>query len=64
MSLAFELSDEKARKLREKAERYGLSLEELVEAGIEDFLNQPDERFHEALEHTLDENSELYDRLS
>lgn len=64
MSLAFELSDEKARKLREKAEQFGLSLEELVQAGIDDFLNQPDERFQEALEHTLDKNSELYDRLS
>ena len=64
MAVAFELSDEKIQKLREKAEEYGLTTRELLEAGIEDFLNQPDEQFEEVLNYTLRKNSELYERLS
>ena len=64
MAVAFELSDEKIQKLRERAEEYGLTTRELLEAGIEDFLNQPDEQFEEVLKYTLHKNSELYERLS
>lgn len=64
MSIAYELSEENTRKLREKAEKLGLSPRELLEAGIEDFLSQPEDEFKKALERTLDKNSELYDRLS
>jgi hypothetical protein len=64
MDVAFELSDEKIKKLREKAEEYGLPPKKLLEAGIEDFLNQPDEQFKEDLNYILRKNSELYERLS
>jgi len=64
MSMAFELSDHDAEKLREKAESLGISPQKLREAGVEDFLNQPDEQFTETLKDVLEKNSELYDRLS
>jgi len=64
MDVAFELSDEKIQKLREKAEEYGVPPKELLEAGIEDFLNQPDEQFKEDLNYILRKNSKLYERLS
>ena len=64
MSMAFELSDDDAEKLREKADSLGISPRKLMEAGIEDFLNQPDEQFRQTLDNVLDKNSELYERLS
>jgi hypothetical protein len=64
MSMAFELSDNETDKLREKAESLGIPPQKLLEAGIEDFLNQPDEEFTETLKDVLDKNDELYDRLS
>lgn len=64
MSIAFELSESDAEKLRKKAKSLGIPPQKLLEAGIEDFLNQPEEEFTDTLKDVLDKNSELYDRLS
>ena len=41
-----------------------LEHDELVLAGIEQVLSQPDETFHKAVDYVLKKNAELYRRLA
>lgn len=50
-------------RLAEIAERFDLTVEELVRLSIDDLLSRPDAAFQSALEYTLDKNQELYRRL-
>jgi len=58
------LDESKAALLREKAEKYGLSPDQLVKASIEDFLAQPEQEFEAAAQRVLSKNKELYNRLA
>jgi antitoxin FitA len=62
-ALTVNLPDEQWSKLQEVASRYGVSVEDLARAGIEDLIRRPDEMFERALEYVLDKNAELYQRL-
>ena len=58
------IEDAKAQALREKAERHGLKLEQLLTASVEDLIGQPNADFDEAARRVLSKNQELYRRLA
>ena len=47
-TITIELPDERLQKLREMAQRFGVSMEELVRVSVEDMLTQPEEQFRKA----------------
>jgi predicted transcriptional regulator len=58
------LSDELSSKLREAAQRAGVSPEELARAGLSDWLGRPRDDFDAAVRFVLEKNRELYRRLA
>ena len=64
MKLDIELSPAQAERLREEAERLGVTPEELARAALSDLLSEPDETFNTAVERVLRKNDELYRRLA
>jgi hypothetical protein len=58
------LSEDRLLRLRELAERAGVSPEDLARAGLEDWLARPREDFAKAAEYVLRKNAELYRRLA
>lgn len=58
------LSDEEMRRLEELSKREGLTVEQMVRLGINDFIGQPDESFRAATRRVMEKNAELYRRLS
>ena len=64
MKLAFELPPAQAEKLRDEAQRLGLTPEELARAALADLLGTPDAEFRAAATRILMKNEELYKRLA
>jgi len=64
MKLAFELPQAQAEKLRDEAQRLGLTPEELARAALSDLLGTPDAEFRAAAMRILNKNEELYKRLA
>jgi len=64
MKLAFELPQAQADKLRDEAERLGLTPEELARAALADLLGTPDADFRATATRILQKNQELYRRLA
>jgi predicted transcriptional regulator len=62
--ITIQLPDEDLRRLQEVAARFQVTPEELARLGIEELLSRPDEAFRQAVQHTLQKNSELYRRLA
>lgn len=58
------LPDDSLLKLREAADRLGVTPEELARAGIEELLAKPDDAFKRAADYVLRKNDELYRRLA
>jgi hypothetical protein len=58
------LSDEEMRRLEELSKREGLTVEQMVRLGINDFIDQPDESVRTAARRVIEKNAELYRRLS
>jgi antitoxin FitA len=58
------LSEEQLDQLRTLAEGAGLAPEELVRAGVEEWLSRPRPDFRTAIEYVLRKNAELYRRLA
>lgn len=58
------LSDEEMRRLEELSAREGLTVEQMVRLGINDFIGQPDAAFRAAARRVMEMNTELYRRLS
>ena len=52
------------RRLEELSKREGLTVEQTVRLGINDFTGQPDESFHTTARRVMEKNAELYPRLS
>ncbi len=50
--------------LEEKARRYQLTPEALLQKSLEDWLALPDESFEKATARVLEKNAELYRRLA
>ncbi len=63
-SLTINLSDEVLKLLREKAERFRISPEDLLRLSLEELLSRPDETFQDAIEYVISKNAELYRRLA
>ena len=63
-SITISIPDDRMDRLREKANRLRVAPEELVRAGLEDVLARPEEDLKQALEHVLNKNVELYQRLA
>jgi Ribbon-helix-helix domain len=64
MKVAFELPAAQAEKLRQTAERLGISPSELARAALSDLLAERDEDFRAAAERVLRKNADLYRRLA
>ncbi len=63
-AITIPIPDDRLKELKEKAQRLGISPEELVYASIEDLLSRPREDFKQAVDHVLKKNAELYKRLA
>jgi hypothetical protein len=64
MNVAFDLPPGQAEKLRQAAERLGVSPSELARAAVADLLADQDDDFKRAAERVLRKNVELYRRLA
>jgi hypothetical protein len=64
MKVAFELPAAQAEKLRQEAERLGVSPDDLARAAVADLLSARDEDFRLAAERVLRKNEDLYRRLA
>jgi len=58
------LPDDHMRALKKLSSQLNNTPEELVRLSIEDILTRTEEYFRQALEHVLEKNSELYQRLA
>ena len=63
-TLTISLSDEEMRRLKALGEREGLTIEQMVRLGINDFIGQPDDAFRAAADRVLAKNAELFRRLA
>jgi hypothetical protein len=64
MNVAFELPPVQAEKLRQAAERLGISPAELARAAVTDLLAERDEDFRAVADRILRKNADLYRRLA
>ena len=58
------LLDTQMTQLKEKADRLGITLKDLVLLSIEEILSRPDEDFLKAADYVIHKNAELYRRLA
>ena len=58
------VSEDRLQKLEEIAARFQVTLEDLVRVSLEEMLTSPDENFRDALNHVLNKNADLYQRLA
>ncbi len=63
-TITVSLSDEEMRRLEELSKREGLTVEQIVRLGINDFIGQPDDSFRAVVRRVMEKNAELYRRLS
>lgn len=63
-TITIELPSERLQKLQEMALKFGVSMEELIRASVEDMLTQPEEQFRNAAQYVLKKNKELYKWLA
>jgi len=63
-TITIELPNERLQKLQAMAQKFGVSMEELVRVSVEDMLTQPEEQLRKAAEYVLKKNTELYKRLA
>ena len=63
-TITIELPSEGLQKLQDMAQKFGVSMEELVRVSVEDMLTQPEEQFRNSAQYVLKKNAELYKRLA
>jgi predicted transglutaminase-like cysteine proteinase len=63
-TITVSVTDDRLSKLKEIAERFGITVEELVQLSVEDLLAQPEAAFGRAKDYVLYKNRELYRRLA
>lgn len=63
-SITIDLSDSQLQKLQDLARVHGITLEVLLEASLEDWLNSQRSEFVDAANYVLTKNAELYRRLA
>ncbi len=63
-AITISLSNNDLAKLREMADRNGITPEELARVSIEELLARPEEEFQRAVDFVLQKNEDLYRRLA
>ena len=63
-TLRLDIPEEKAKALEDAARRLGVSVEDLLQATIDEALERFDADFERAARIVLDKNAELYRRLA
>ena len=63
-TLTISLSDEEMRRLEALGKREGLTVDQMVQLSVCEFIDQPDDAFHTAAKRVMEKNPELYRRLS
>ncbi len=63
-SITINISDEQFHKLQQLAQKNQVSLEDLLQSGIEDWLATPKNEFKQVASYVLKKNAELYRRLA
>lgn len=63
-TITIELPSERLQQLQEMALKFGVSMEDLVRASVEDMLTQPEDQFRDAAQYVLKKNKELFKRLA
>ncbi|MEK6761546.1 MAG: ribbon-helix-helix protein, CopG family [Nitrospirota bacterium] len=63
-TLTISISDEEMRRLEALGKREGLSIEQMVRLGIQDFIGQPNDAFHAAAKRVMEKHADLYRHLS
>jgi hypothetical protein len=64
MKVTVELTPEQTEHIKKVAERLQVTPDELITAGVADFLGLPDVEFQRVSEYVLRKNRELYQRLA
>ncbi len=62
--ITIELSDQRAQKLKEMADRFGVRPEDLARAAVEGLLSGPEEEFLRIFNYVMNKNAALYDKLA
>jgi hypothetical protein len=63
-TITITLPDDRVARLRELAEKAGVTPEALLRANVEAWLGQPNEEFARVADYVLRKNAELYRRLA
>jgi predicted transcriptional regulator len=63
-AITISLSNDDLVKLREIADRHGITPEELARVSIEELLTRPEDEFQRTVDFVLEKNAELYRRLA
>ncbi len=63
-SITVTLSDDQLKQLREKAQKFGISPEDLALVGIKELLAKSGDAFERAVDYLLTKNAEMYRRLA
>ena len=63
-TIRIELSDERAQKLKEVADRFGVGPEELARIGVEGLLLGPEEEFRRIFNYVMSKNADFHQRLA
>ena len=63
-TITISLPDDRLAGLKQMADRFGVTPEELARVGIEELLAKPEEDFERAMNYVLKKNAELYRRLA
>ena len=63
-SITIEIPDDRLLKLKEIADHYQLTPEELLLVSLEELLARPEDEFHNAVSYVLKKNADLYQRLA
>ena len=58
------IDDNKIKLLQQKAEEFGLTLNDLINATFDDLISKPDDDFTNAVNHIINKNKKLYEKLS
>ncbi len=58
------LSDEQVTKLNELADQFGISVDDLICASVDEMLERPATRFEQAVDYVLKKNAALYRKLA
>jgi hypothetical protein len=64
MAIPIQLPPVQEQKLRDAAQRLGVTVEQLAQLAVEDLLDLPEADFERAADLVIKKNQELYDRLS